>query len=244
MDELFGGPSGQSCSNGRSSAEVPAPQSASSLLSSSRPTPSSNVNDVLDSLFTAPVPAKAPQSRESQGQTIYVDRAMSSRQEVDLIDFSRPAEIKTYNNAERFLDAFERKKRNGAFGGRHDENQSLQSLTRNKDDNKVRAALLPLMNYYDVLGVPQTASVEEIKHSYRRRALELHPDRVGSAQTGEEAELFKVITKANEVLTDSERRREYDSELLQSAEVQSPRDAANAWWNHLRPRYGSGPLPH
>ena len=64
-------------------------------------------------------------------------------------------------------------------------------------------------DYYEVLGVSRTASVEEIKRSYRRLAMKYHPDR--NHQNKAEAEAaFKECAEAYEVLSDEEKRRRYD----------------------------------
>jgi DnaJ-class molecular chaperone len=57
---------------------------------------------------------------------------------------------------------------------------------------------------YDVLGLDKGASVSEIKKAYFAKAKELHPDKGG------DAEEFKKIQKAYEVLNDEERRKMYD----------------------------------
>jgi curved DNA-binding protein CbpA len=63
-------------------------------------------------------------------------------------------------------------------------------------------------NYYAILGVPATATDEEMKRAYRRLALRHHPDRNPGDRRAEER--FKEISEAYAVLMDPARRREYD----------------------------------
>ena len=62
-------------------------------------------------------------------------------------------------------------------------------------------------NLYDVLGIPSTATHEEIRKAYRRLAVQNHPDRNPSPEA---QEIFRRITKAYEVVGDPERRGLYD----------------------------------
>lgn len=63
-------------------------------------------------------------------------------------------------------------------------------------------------DYYEILGVDRNASQKDIKKAYRRLARKYHPDVNPGDKEAEEH--FKEINEAQEVLTDSEKRRKYD----------------------------------
>jgi len=63
-------------------------------------------------------------------------------------------------------------------------------------------------NYYSILEVPQTASIDEIKKSYRRLSLLCHPDR--NQNSSESTFKFQKLNEAYEVLSDTDKKKEYD----------------------------------
>jgi curved DNA-binding protein len=63
-------------------------------------------------------------------------------------------------------------------------------------------------DYYQILGVPRSASQADIKKAFRKLAREFHPDRNPGDSTAERK--FKDVNEANEVLSDPEKRKQYD----------------------------------
>jgi DnaJ-class molecular chaperone len=63
-------------------------------------------------------------------------------------------------------------------------------------------------DYYELLGVARTASPDEIKKAYRKLAAQYHPDRTGGDKAAEAK--FKEVTAAYEVLSDPEKKEQYD----------------------------------
>ena len=64
-------------------------------------------------------------------------------------------------------------------------------------------------DFYKILGVPRGASEEDIKKAYRKLARKYHPDLNPGNKTSEAK--FKELTEANEVLSDPEKRKNYDT---------------------------------
>lgn len=64
-------------------------------------------------------------------------------------------------------------------------------------------------NYYETLGVEKSASFEEIKGAFRKKAMQFHPDRNQGDEKSEE--MFKKVNDAYSVLGDVEKKRMYDS---------------------------------
>src|SRR5215212_8456191 len=65
-------------------------------------------------------------------------------------------------------------------------------------------------DYYQVLGIPRTASADDIKKSYRRLARQFHPDLHSGGKKAEMEKKFKELNGAHEVLSDPDKRKKYD----------------------------------
>ena len=64
-----------------------------------------------------------------------------------------------------------------------------------------------MSSYYDILGIPPSATQEEIKSKYRELSLIFHPDKI---KTSLSEEMMRKINEAYSVLQDIEKRKKYD----------------------------------
>ena len=74
-------------------------------------------------------------------------------------------------------------------------------------------------NYYDILGVSKTATQDEIKKAYRKIAIKYHPDKNPGNKEAEEK--FKEAAEAYSVLSDENKRKEYDNPMTGGANFNS-----------------------
>lgn len=68
---------------------------------------------------------------------------------------------------------------------------------------------MPETDYYKILGIGKTASDTEIKKAYRKLAMKYHPDKTKGDKNAEET--FKKVSEAYAVLSDKEKRKQYDT---------------------------------
>jgi len=77
-----------------------------------------------------------------------------------------------------------------------------------RDDDAPCRRILQARDHYGAIGVPRGADEAAIKAEFRKRALEVHPDKNASRLA---SEAFKRLQQANEVLSDAAARRRYDT---------------------------------
>lgn len=104
------------------------------------------------------------------------------------------------------------------------------------------------LDYYQLLGIPSIASEIEIKKAYKRKALELHPDKVppgSSSEIQQQAQKrFQQLGEALEILTDDFQRRLYDEGYDPEAIRERVEAAKQAAHNHRSSSYHHGHSPH
>ncbi|KAI9319686.1 hypothetical protein BX666DRAFT_2119283 [Dichotomocladium elegans] len=135
----------------------------------------------------------------------------------------------------------------------HDYRRLLQSDKRNRDYKNLlkkaeqAAARAGHTDHYAILEIARTASLQEIKKAYRKRALQYHPDK----NPGDiRAEIkFKQVVEAYDVLSDSHKRASYDAFLdAEAQEIHCAASAAASRTSRARRREGkttaSSPPPH
>jgi DnaJ-class molecular chaperone len=103
-------------------------------------------------------------------------------------------------------------------------------------------------DYYHILGVPRTASADDIKKAFRRLARQYHPDLHSGAKKAEMERKFKELNEAQEVLSDPEKRKKYDqygtewdqAQAFEKARQQAQARGATGPWDFEQDSGGRG----
>jgi DnaJ-class molecular chaperone len=66
------------------------------------------------------------------------------------------------------------------------------------------------MTHYTTLNVKEDASLDEIKKAYKKQAVIYHPDKAKDDKKQEYEKIFKKMTEAYEILSDNDKRKQYD----------------------------------
>ena len=98
-------------------------------------------------------------------------------------------------------------------------------------------------DFYQVLGLPRTASAEDIKKAYRRLARQYHPDLHSGSKKAEMEKKFKELNEAHEILSDPDKRKKYDqygaqweqAEAFEKARQQAGAGAQGFRWEQAGP---------
>jgi DnaJ-class molecular chaperone len=99
-----------------------------------------------------------------------------------------------------------------------------------------------MSDYYQMLGVPKTASANEIRQAYARLAKERHPDRyLDPAEKQRAHAYFQELTSAFNTLYNPNSRREYDAQIEKPA-PRSPEDIARDAFERSRELLDAGQL--
>lgn len=90
----------------------------------------------------------------------------------------------------------------------NDDSTPNNTRQRNTEQSEAVRKIKNCKDYYEMLGVPKTASDSDLKKAYRKLALQFHPDKNKAAGA---TDAFKAIGKAFSVLSDAQKRKQYDN---------------------------------
>ena len=97
-----------------------------------------------------------------------------------------------------------------------------------------------MTNPYETLGVAKNASADEIKKAYRKLARQYHPDRNPGDSAAEER--FKEVQNAYDLLSDPEKRKQWDTFGANGAGYATPRTRPSSRSNVARKYFGGVPV--
>lgn len=110
----------------------------------------------------------------------------------------------SYTKLEKYEEAlYDLNKVNELEPGNRDISKQIKELSKLAKQAKRK-------DYYKILGVEKNASTEEIEKAYKKVAFQNHPDRFPSEEKEERTKAFHDIGEAKSILTDPQKRRQYD----------------------------------
>jgi DnaJ family protein B protein 12 len=112
---------------------------------------------------------------------------------------------------------------------------TTSSAAYTQDQKEAVMRIRKCKNYYEILGVNKTASESELKKAYRRLALAFHPDKNKAPGAGE---AFKAIGSAYAVLSNPEKKRQYDLYGDEDAAPSRRRPARSGFYEYEDPSHG------
>jgi DnaJ-class molecular chaperone len=113
---------------------------------------------------------------------------------------------------------------------------SRRTVSRSRPSYTARLSM-PSRDYYEVLGIGRAASADDIRRAHRKLALEFHPDR---NKAKDAPARFAEIQQAYEVLSDADKRSQYDEFVRLGGSPGAFAGGAGAGAGHARAPHGDG----
>ena len=102
--------------------------------------------------------------------------------------------------------------------------KGASTVVNDEVDTLIRRVETHPNNWYEILGIENTATPKDIKSAFRYASLKLHPDKCNAARA---EEAFKKVNEAHSILIDSKQRETYDNSLLAAAPNENYNDIIN-----------------
>lgn len=130
---------------------------------------------------------------------------------------------------------YSRKQENSSYPEPSNEEATTSSAQYTQEQIESVKKIRKCKNYYEILGVSKDVSEMELKKAYRRLALAFHPDKNKAPGAGE---AFKAIGSAYAVLSNPEKKRQYDLYGDEEAAPRSRRGRQNGFYEYEDPSHG------